>query len=117
MKASDLDRLPLLTACHDHRVEGFLNSRKHLRVALEDLDNLRVRLLDNPDGLQQQLGPSCQARSVVRRPEEGDTTGRAEDVLEVSFRSLFRCGQGLPRSLAQHQASGVVPYILADQPS
>jgi len=44
MKASNLDRLPLPAACYDHRVEAVLNSREHLRVALENLDNLRVRL-------------------------------------------------------------------------
>lgn len=73
-------------------MEFILNPGKHFRVALKHIDNLRIRLLNDPDGSREQLGPSCQTGSTVWRPKESDAARRLEDVLKVTFRSLPRPG-------------------------
>lgn len=96
-ETANLDWLSVLTACQNHGMEAILNSREYLRIALKHFDNFRICLLDDPNRPRQQLGPSCQASSVVRRSEEDDAAGRMENLLEVSFPSLLRRDQGLGR--------------------
>jgi hypothetical protein len=82
-------------------VKAVLNPRKHLGIASEDIDNVRICLLDEAYGSGHNGGPSSEARSVVRRAEKDNTAGETKDIVEVLLRSLPRREQS----------------ILADQPS
>jgi hypothetical protein len=76
-------------------METVLNPRKYLRVALKYSNNLRIRLLHEADGFCQLLGPLCEARAMVGRTKEDYPSGALKNTLQMSFRSLLRCYQGL----------------------
>ena len=83
-----------------------LDPREHLRVALKDLDDLRVGLLHHANGPRHPLGPSRKTGAMVWGPEEGDTQRLLNDVLEMRFPPLFRLDQSLSFVSAEYYFGG-----------
>jgi len=77
-------------------MEIMLNSCKYLRVPLQDLDNLVIRLLDDANIPGQLLGPSSKTCAMMWRPEKSDSTRRTQNILEMPLRLLLRLNQSLP---------------------
>ena len=86
--------------CLDHRVKTVLNPRKHLGIALENINYFRIRLLEEADRSSYNFSPPSKASSMVRGPKKYNTAGEMEDIVEMSLRPLPRLEQGLPRESA-----------------
>lgn len=71
-------------------MEAFLNPRKYLGIMLENIDNLRVRLLEEADRSRHDLSPFCKSSAMVRRPKKNDTPGAIKNFVQVLLRSLSR---------------------------
>ncbi len=95
-------------------MKAVLDACKHLRVPLENLHDFGVRLLYDPDGPRQELGPLSKASSTVWCPKEDDAVSRIKDGFEVTFRPLSRPSQRLRQRLAQFIIGRGLPYIFTD---
>ena len=100
-------------------MKAVLDSRKDLGIALKNIDDFRIRLLDEPDRSRYESRPCSNVNSMVRGPKKDNAAGGMKNIVEMmSLRLLSRLEQGLPRRLAlSFNLKKAVSYILADQAS
>lgn len=107
IEASDFDGWqPVLASREEHGVEAVLDTRKDLRIALEDFDNPAVCLLDVADRTSQHFRPSRKVGSAMRRAQEQDASSQDRYVSKMGFRPLSRDHQGI----LTHQATEAVTH-------
>ena len=83
----------------DYCVKAVLDSRKDLGIALKNIDDFRIRLLEEPDRSRYESRPCSNVNSMVRGPKKDNAAGGIKNIVE-SLRLLSRLEQGLPQGLA-----------------
>ena len=82
-------------------MKAVLDSRKNLGIALKNIDNFRIRLLEEADRSRYDSRPCGNASSMVRGSKKDNAAGGMKNIVEMMLlRLLSRLEQGLPRELA-----------------
>ena len=85
--------------CLDHCVKAVLNSRKNFGIVLKNIDNFRIRLLEEADGSRYDSRPCGNVSSMVRGPKKDNAASGMKNIVEMPLQLLSQREQGLPQKL------------------
>lgn len=76
--------------CLDHHVEAVLDPCKHLEITLKHINNFRICLFKETNGLRYDLSSCGNASSMVRGSKKDNAVGGIKNIVEMSLQLLPR---------------------------